>query len=193
MSEYSVYFRPAELPGVEALHARFVEHSYAPHSHPTWTVAVVHHGAASFDVDATHQRADRGELFVLEPEAVHTGMAAVPEGWAYEVLYLDPALLHEWDEGDAALPRAARWVVFRDRALRESLVRMHAVLRAEPVVSSSTSPCWAQSRPYGHTCGLVHRRFAAAPSTWPCGGPASTWSSVGINPCRSLRWRHSRG
>ncbi|MDQ6820333.1 MAG: AraC family transcriptional regulator [Actinomycetota bacterium] len=130
MSEYSVYFRPAELPGVEALHARFVEHSYAPHSHPTWTVAVVHHGAASFDVDATHQRADRGELFVLEPEAVHTGMAAVPEGWAYEVLYLDPALLHEWDEGDAALPRAARWVVFRDRALRESLVRMHAVLRA---------------------------------------------------------------
>lgn len=78
-----MYFRPPGLPGVEALHARFVRHAYAPHSHPTWTVAVVQHGAARFEVDATQQRADRGELFVLEPEAVHTGMAAVPEGWAY--------------------------------------------------------------------------------------------------------------
>jgi AraC-like DNA-binding protein len=130
VAEHSTYFRPAGLPGVEALHARFVRHAYVPHSHPTWTVAVVHHGAARFEVDATQQRADRGELFVLEPEAVHTGMAAVPEGWAYKVLYLDPALLHDWDERDAAAPRAARWVVFRDRSLRDSLLRMHALLGA---------------------------------------------------------------
>jgi AraC-like DNA-binding protein len=115
---------------VEALHARFISHAYVPHSHPTWTVAVVDHGAARFEVDATQQRADRGELFVLEPEAVHTGMAAVPEGWAYKVLYLDPALLHEWDERDGAPPRASRWVVFRDRSLRDSLLRMHSVLGA---------------------------------------------------------------
>ena len=101
--EQSSYFRLPGLPGVEALHARFVSDAYAPHSHPTWTVAVVHDGAAQFEVDATHQRADRGELFVLEPDAVHTGMAAVPEGWAYKVLYLDPALLFEWDERDDRL------------------------------------------------------------------------------------------
>lgn len=77
------------------------------------------------------QRANRGELFVLEPEAVHTGMAAVPEGWAYKVLYLDPELLHEWEELDAPAPRAARWVVFRDPALRDSLLRMHAALSAD--------------------------------------------------------------
>lgn len=126
--EQSTYFRLPGLPGVEALHARFVDHAYVPHSHPTWTVAVVHDGAARFEVDATQQRADRGELFVLEPEAVHTGMAAVPEGWAYKVLYLDPALLFAWDERDGAAPRAARWVVFRDPALRGALLRMHAVI-----------------------------------------------------------------
>jgi quercetin dioxygenase-like cupin family protein len=104
VSEHAVYFRPAGLAGVEALHARFVEHAYMPHSHPTWTVAVVQHGAARFEVDATRQRADRGELFVLEPEAVHTGMAAVPEGWAYKVVYLDPALLHDSDERDRPAP-----------------------------------------------------------------------------------------
>jgi AraC-like DNA-binding protein len=130
MAEHSSYFRPAGLPRVEALHARFVHHAYVPHSHPTWTVAVVHDGAARFEVDATSQRANRGELFVLEPEAVHTGMAAVPEGWAYKVLYLDPSLLHEWEERDQPAPRAARWVVFRDSILRGSLLRMHAALGA---------------------------------------------------------------
>jgi hypothetical protein len=112
VTERTRYFRPAALPDVEALHASFVAHAYRPHSHPTWTVAVVERGAARFELDATHQRAGRGELFVLEPEAVHTGTAAVPEGWAYKVLYLDPGLLGAYAEHDAVRPRAARWVVF---------------------------------------------------------------------------------
>ncbi|HEY8582597.1 MAG TPA: AraC family transcriptional regulator [Capillimicrobium sp.] len=127
-TERSAYFRPAGLDGVEALHASFVSHAYRPHSHPTWTVAVVERGAARFELDATQQRADRGELFVLEPEAVHTGTAAVPEGWAYKVLYLDPGVFGEWAERDGAPPRAARWVVFRDRALRDRLLTAHASL-----------------------------------------------------------------
>ena len=91
--EHARYFRVPGVDGIEALHASFVRHAYRPHSHPTWTIAVIERGAAEFDVDATHHRADHGELFVLEPEAVHTGMAAVPEGWQYKVLYVDPALL----------------------------------------------------------------------------------------------------
>jgi AraC-like DNA-binding protein len=130
--EHATYFRPPALPGIEALHARFVEHAYHPHSHPTWTIAVVERGAARFTLDATQQRADRGELFVLEPEAVHTGMAAVPEGWAYKVLYVEPQLLNDFAERDGAAARAARWVVFRDRALRDALLHAHAALAQEP-------------------------------------------------------------
>jgi AraC-like DNA-binding protein len=95
-------------------------------------VAVVERGAARFELDATQQRAAEGELFVLEPEAVHTGMAAVPEGWAYKVLYVEPALVHDWGERDASPPRAARWVVFRDPSLRSALETAHAALAAEP-------------------------------------------------------------
>jgi AraC-like DNA-binding protein len=94
-------------------------------------VAVVERGAARFELDATQQRATQGELFVLEPEAVHTGMAAVPEGWAYKVLYIEPEIVHEWDERDSSPPRAARWVVFRDVALRAALERAHAALATE--------------------------------------------------------------
>ena len=89
-------------------------------------------GAARFSLEATQQRAAEGELFVLEPDAVHTGMAAVPEGWTYKVLYIEPTIVHEWAEHDGSPPRAARWVVFRDVALRGALERAHRALVSEP-------------------------------------------------------------
>ncbi len=110
-------------------------HEYRPHSHRTWTIAVVQRGAARFTVDSTRQRASAGELFVLEPEAVHTGMAAVPEGWAYKVLYLDPAVLRDFADGDGPGPRAARWVVFRDPRLRAALLDAHAALASSSGVA----------------------------------------------------------
>ena len=131
MADTVRWFRPAGLPGVEALHADFERHEYRPHSHATWTVAVMERGAARFTVDARKERAGQGECFVLEPEAVHTGLPAVPEGWAYKVLYLDPGLLSAWDATDAPAPRAARWVVFRDGRLRAALTAAHAALAEE--------------------------------------------------------------
>jgi AraC-like DNA-binding protein len=119
------------LDRIEALHARFVHHAYRPHSHTAWTVAVMEHGAARFTVDSSQQRADAGELFVLEPDAVHTGMAAVPEGWRYKVLYVEPEVLCDWAERDGRPPRAARWVVFQDPALRRALLRAHSALATE--------------------------------------------------------------
>lgn len=126
------WYRPEGLSGVEALHANFERHAYRPHSHPTWTIAVMERGAAAFQVDARQERADRGECFVLEPEAVHTGVPAVPEGWAYKVLYLEPEILSTWDEQDKPAPRAARWVVFEDAALRAAMLRAHRALDEEP-------------------------------------------------------------
>jgi AraC-like DNA-binding protein len=130
LAEHATYFRPSGLSGIEALHARFVDHAYRPHSHRTWTIAVMQGGAARFTVDSTRQRANAGELFVLEPEAVHTGMAAVPEGWAYQVLYVEPSLLCEFVQRDGSPPRAARWVVFQDPSLRGRLLTAHAALAA---------------------------------------------------------------
>ena len=93
---------------------------------------MIERGAARFSVDASDHRADKGELFVLEPEAVHTGMAAVPEGWQYKVLYLEPQLLAAWKDADKPAPRASRWTVFRDVALRGVLMEAHRALAEEP-------------------------------------------------------------
>ena len=138
-----------------------MHHAYRPHSHPTWTIAVVQRGAARFTVERTRQRAGAGELFVLEPEAVHTGMAAVPEGWAYKVLYVDPSVLYDWAEAEGPAPRAARWVVFRDPALRSALLNAHAGLALE-------APGLAvEERVLAAIAGLApHLRGAAACSPW---------------------------
>ena len=103
-------------------------------------------------LEATQQRAAEGELFVLEPDAVHTGMAAVPEGWTYKVLYIEPTIVHEWAEHDGSPPRAARWVVFRDVALRGALERP----------PSAGVRAGRQSRHRGG--GARSRRWPASPS-----------------------------
>jgi AraC-like DNA-binding protein len=130
-SEWTRYFRPHALGGVEALHANFVSHAYRPHSHPTWTIAAMRRGAAEFTVDGTPHRARAGELFVLEPEAVHTGLPGVPEGWAYQVLYLPPAIVGEWARPGRGGPATIDAVVFRDPALRGALDRLHGAIGAE--------------------------------------------------------------
>ena len=94
-------------------------------------------------------------------------MAAVPEGWAYKVLYIEPRLLHDWAERDDGAPRAARWVVFRDVALRAALERAHAALAAEPpAIWRSTRRCCARSPRSDPICVPAPRRTGeSAPST----------------------------
>ena len=192
VSEYAAYFRPRGLEGIEALHARFVRHAYRPHSHTTWTVAVVERGAARFTVDATDQRAGSGELFVLEPEAVHTGMAAVPEGWQYKVLYIEPDLLPSWEERDAPGPRAARWTVFRDRALRDALLDAHRVLADGPpglAVDEAVLRAVEGLRP--HLLPVRRAQGAVRASTPPYVAPSPTSRTTGTRVCRSSSFQRS--
>ena len=147
---------------------------------------MVERGAARFDLDATQQRAGEGELFVLEPEAVHTGMAAVPEGWAYKVLYIEPRLVHDWAERDGCAPRAARWVVFRDRALRSALEHAHAALAAEPAGDLAVDEAVLQQSPrFVPICSRDRRRTnAIGPSMRRSAGPGATCPSAGTSGSR---------
>lgn len=179
--EASRYLRPVGLSGIEALHARFVRHSYRPHSHPTWTVAVVEAGAARFSLDATRQQARAGEIFVLEPEAVHTGTAALPEGWAYKVLYVPPDVLREWAQAAGAPPGGARWVVFRDPILWARLLSAHAALAGQPLglgVDVPVAEAVAALRP--HLRGRERDASLAPLSTRPSHGRSHTCASDGI-------------
>lgn len=126
--ETARFLRPAGAPGIEALHATFVNHRYAPHIHDAWTVAHVVSGAARFDLQGRSHLAAAGSIFLIPPGAVHTGEPAAPGGYTYRVLYLEPERLtlrsrSELWQGPGRVP-----VVVRAPDLARSLVNLHAAL-----------------------------------------------------------------
>jgi AraC-like DNA-binding protein len=129
------FLRRDALPGVEALHATFVRHRYAPHIHDTITIACVDRGAARFALENHDHVAPAGTVFLIPPQAVHTGEPATVAGYTYRVLYLEPRQLAAY-MGRTSLPytwRAARTVV-QSRELAGALVRCHDLIASSDEV-----------------------------------------------------------
>ena len=85
--EVARYWRHAAVPGVNLLRARYVTHRYARHAHETYTLALIEAGVEEFRHDGSLLQAGPGAVALLNPEVVHTGHAAGPEGWSYRVLH----------------------------------------------------------------------------------------------------------
>lgn len=131
--EQATFLRPQGLAGVEALHATFTSHRYVPHVHDAWTVAHVIAGAARFELEGRRHTAAAGSVFVIPPEAVHTGESATAGGYTYRVLYLEPQALHDWldrDFGASGEPP----VVVNSAPLSRALCASHAVLLQSQVL-----------------------------------------------------------
>ena len=127
--ERAVFFRSADLPGVETLTARYVTHRFLPHTHDELVLGVIEAGAESFRLRGERVVAPAGSVVVVPPGEVHTGEAAGPQGWAYRVLYLRASWL---EEGGA--------VDFREASLPDSrlavLVRRAQVAMTDPHASA---------------------------------------------------------
>lgn len=83
----------------EVLLARFRRHRFAPHTHARYVFGVITRGVEAFQSGGEQHYATVGSLALVHPGAVHDGHAAVAEGWAYRMLYLDPALMLRVAEG----------------------------------------------------------------------------------------------
>jgi AraC-like DNA-binding protein len=128
--DVSHWLRPPFLPGVEALQATFRKHRYRPHTHRQWTVALMLRGVAAFELEGHRYHAPPKSVFILAPELVHTGESAVPGGYSYEVIYLNPEWVEETSDALSARPsRLPRQVVIADQRLAHELRALHASLR----------------------------------------------------------------
>jgi AraC-like DNA-binding protein len=130
--DWARFLRPAREDGIEALHANFVHHRYPPHAHDVLTVASVLTGAATFDLEGRRYVAPAGTLFVVPPDAAHTGEAAAAGGYSYRVLYFDPVKLSKSYGCDRELKpiwSRSRIVVEHDE-LASTLHCAHAALAA---------------------------------------------------------------
>jgi AraC-like DNA-binding protein len=109
--EAARYWRHSAVAGVDLLRARYVTHRYGRHAHETYTLGVIETGVEEFEYHGDLLRAGPGAVALLNPEVVHTGQAAVPDGWSYRVLYpavevvTDIAAGLGWPEGTPSFPQ----------------------------------------------------------------------------------------
>ncbi|MCI0713671.1 MAG: AraC family transcriptional regulator [Chloroflexi bacterium] len=82
-----------QLDTLRFLRARFVNHTFAPHSHDYYVIGIVEDGAQRFNHFQQRHITLPGQLIIINPGDVHTGESAVPEGFHYRALYPTAALL----------------------------------------------------------------------------------------------------
>ena len=165
--EAARYWRHDAVPGVNLLRARYVTHRYARHAHETYTLALIEAGVEEFRHDGSLLRAGPGAVALLNPEVVHTGHAAVPEGWTYRVLYPAVSVLRavsaELGAGRGT-PRFRETVVADPRSARLVRAAHRAAEQGDPLASSSLL--------HAALAGLLRAHAAGGqPPGGPSGGP----------------------
>ncbi len=145
--EQTMFWRDPVLRDLELLRATYVTHVFAPHMHEGYAIGVIDRGAESFWYRGRTHIAPQGSVVLVSPGEMHTGSAAIEQGWSYRMLYPDAALLQQATAsmtGRASdLPFFPEPVVY-DPAMAEVLTRLHTTLTTSPSrLERESSFLWA--------------------------------------------------
>lgn len=82
------HFRACDaLGGIEQLHARFENHTFARHSHEGYTIGVIEQGAQGFYRSGGNHVAPAGTIILVNADEVHSGHSETRGGWSYRAMY----------------------------------------------------------------------------------------------------------
>jgi AraC-like DNA-binding protein len=160
--------------GLTRLAARFGGHAYDLHRHETYAVGLTLWGAQSFHYRGALQTSRGGQVMVIHPDEAHDGHATnnqggVDDGFAYRMLYVDPASVSAALEG--ASPPFVPDVVADDPVLAGLLHEAFAdfpqplePLAVDAVVERLAGRLMARSddRPRARSRTTAHRAVARA-------------------------------
>lgn len=110
--------RPSSAPQLSALQrmvARFGGHAYDPHRHETYGIGRTLYGVQQFNYRGSLRASRGGDVLVLHPDEAHDGHAGDGGGFAYRMLYVDPAAISQALDG--ASPPFVTEAVARDPAM----------------------------------------------------------------------------
>jgi len=126
--EYTNFWREPELGNTELLHARFVNHCYARHTHDTFAIGMIEVGAEQFECNRQKHFAPAGSVVVINPGEVHTGQTATEGGWTYRMLYPEVELLQKTLSETTGRQQAIPYFknsVMPDKELANELLALH--------------------------------------------------------------------
>lgn len=85
--EHVKFWHDAALSNLELLHATYVTHTFAPHTHEGYVIGVIEQGAEQFAYRRSRHVAPAGSIVFINPGEMHTGSSATVYGWTYRTLY----------------------------------------------------------------------------------------------------------
>lgn len=94
MEPPAVSIRPwGRAPGLERFEARLAGPGFAPHRHDCYAIGLTLAGVQRFRYRGATWLGLPGQVHVLHPDEVHDGEPGTAAGFAYRMVYLDPALV----------------------------------------------------------------------------------------------------
>lgn len=129
--EKAKFWRDPHITDLELLRASYVTHTFAPHTHDGYVIAVIEQGAERFDYRGTVYTAPAGSISLINPGEVHTGEAAHESGWVYRAFYPPADLVQRAASELAGRSRDVpffRSTIVHDPELVHMFVQAHATL-----------------------------------------------------------------
>ena len=133
-TEKAKFWRDEELKNLELLRATYVTHAFAPHFHEGFAIGVIQAGVETFSYRNQRYFSPPGSLVLINPGEMHTGEAAVEQGWSYRMLYPEASLLQQAASEVAGRPRHVPFFpapVVYDKPMAQLVVKVHRALEDE--------------------------------------------------------------
>jgi len=134
--EQTKLWRLPNFGGLELMHAAYVTHTFARHTHEGFAVGVIESGALGFDYRGESLIASPGTINLANPDEAHTGHAAAESGWTYRMFYLDAALLQQAAAEIAGRSKSLPFFqsgVIQDERLARMIHGLHAAMEQNQV------------------------------------------------------------
>ena len=144
------FWRDPALPFFEGRRAIGSVSCYAPHTHPTFSIGIVHAGASLFSLPHRQTRIQPGDVVLIAANEVHSCNPHDRQSWGYRMFHLDHAWLQTLlqESGNHALPASQVMRSSRARALMDDIshVMEHAdnSLQKETVLVTALCELFAE-------------------------------------------------
>jgi AraC-like DNA-binding protein len=94
-TETQVFWRHPRFRDMGLLKARFTQHRYDLHTHPTYVIALITCGCERLMIDGRTHIAPMNSVILVNPEAPHDGEPGADDGWAYRTFYPPVSLMRD--------------------------------------------------------------------------------------------------
>ncbi len=113
---------------VRFMKARYIRHAFRPHSHDYWVIGLVESGLQTFMYKKQRLMTPPGRLIIINPGEVHTGEAAISDGFVYRALYPPLELMEDISVEFAVKPGSIpvfRGGIINNAMLYQRIKRLH--------------------------------------------------------------------